>query len=351
MKTLTQLSQRSRPAAAFANLPKWLKTALNSCPPAGEGVHFWIFRIARNLIVHMSEADIFTLLKNKVATCGRRVPEKEILSQIRNARVYAWRPEKPNLFPLGAALPDEVALRPPSPAWPKANHEAIRSIVGGGGGLYDLAERSPIRFGNDEPRTEEIIDVLFPGDPLLCIGTSSDCFATRRREIWRGHLSRLSLIVPNPMLEVWGHTKIENRLSQHTLEKTARRVYLGVEFDFSEFTRDGRSVSGWAPLVREWRDAGVTVADACAALHLHLATLLPLVAVVHSAGKSLHGWYYVFDKTDVELRPFMDYAVSLGADHATWLRSQFIRLPDGLRENGRRQVTYYLDPGKAVKNA
>ena len=39
-----------------------------------------------------------------------------------------------------------------------------------------------------------------------------------------------------------------------------------------------RSVSGWAPLIREWRDAGVTVADACAALHLHLATLLPLVA-------------------------------------------------------------------------
>ena len=112
-----------------------------------------------------------------------------------------------------------------------------------------------------------------------------------------------------------------------------------------------RSVSGWAPLIREWRDAGVTVADACAALHLHLATLLPLVAVVHSAGKSLHGWYYVSDKTDVELRPFMDYAVSLGADHATWLRSQFVRLPDGLRENGRRQVTYYLDPGKAVKNA
>jgi hypothetical protein len=46
----------------------------------------------------------------------------------------------------------------------------------------------------------------------------------------------------------------------------------------------------------------------------------------------------------------MDYAVSLGADHATWLRSQFVRLPDGLRQNGRRQVTYYLDPRKAVKN-
>src|SRR5260370_36998245 len=52
------------------------------------------------------------------------------------------------------------------------------------------------------------------------------------------------------------------------------------------------------------------------------------------------------DKTDVELRPFMDYAVSLGADHATWLRSQFVRLTDGLRQNGKRQITYDLDPGK-----
>jgi hypothetical protein len=112
----------------------------------------------------------------------------------------------------------------------------------------------------------------------------------------------------------------------------------------------GKTPSQWAPLVREWRDSRITLADACAALHLHLAALLPLVAVVHSAGKSLHGWYYVFDKIDVELRPFMDYAVSLGADHATWLRSQFVRLPDGLRQNGRRQVTYYLDPRKAVKN-
>ena len=45
----------------------------------------------------------------------------------------------------------------------------------------------------------------------------------------------------------------------------------------------------------------------------------------------------------------MDYAVSLGADHATWLRSQFVRLPDGLRQNGKRQITYDLDPGKAVE--
>lgn len=152
------------------------------------------------------------------------------------------------------------------------------------------------------------------------------------------------------MRGVFGHTKVENRKSQHTLEQTAARVYLVIEFDFSEFARDGSTPSIWAPLVREWQKSGTTVADACAALHLHLANHLPLVAAVHSGGKSLHGWYYVFRQPEADLRASMDYAVRLGADHATWLRSQFVRMPDGLRENGRRQVTYYLDPEKAVKD-
>jgi hypothetical protein len=313
-------------------------------------VHFWIFRIARNLIIHMSEEEIFALLKSKVAGCGRPVPDREIITQIRNAHARPWYPNHPEAFTHGLDLYLESPLLPVAPAWPRADLEKIRRIVAEGGDLCDLFERSPVRYDGGQSHTEEIIDTLFPGNPLLCVVKSHACFTTRRREIWRGHLTRLPLIVPNPMLRVLGRTKVENRLSEHTLERTARRVYLVVEFDFSEFARDGGTLSEWAPLVREWNEAGRTVADACAALHLHLVSRLPLVAIVHSGGKSLHGWYYAFHKPEAELRAFMDYAVRLGADHATWLRSQFVRLPDGLRENGRRQVTYYLDPEKAVKD-
>jgi hypothetical protein len=235
-------------------------------------------------------------------------------------------------------------------AWPQADFEKIRQIVAAGGGLYDLWERSPIRYGDDQPHTDEIIDTLFPGDPLLCVGKTQMCFATRRRSVWRGQLEGLPFIVPNPMLGVFGRTKITQQLSEHTLEQTAARVYLVVEFDFTEFARDGVTLSGWGPLVREWHDAGTTVADACASLHLHLASRLALVAVVYSGGKSLHGWFHAFRKPESELRAFMDYAVALGGDPASWLRSQFVRLPDGLRENGKRQITYYLDPAKAVKD-
>jgi hypothetical protein len=40
---------------------------------------------------------------------------------------------------------------------------------------------------------------------------------------------------------------------------------------------------------------------------------------------------------------FFRYAVSLGADRATWTRCQFVRMPDGARDNGSRQTVFYLN--------
>jgi hypothetical protein len=45
----------------------------------------------------------------------------------------------------------------------------------------------------------------------------------------------------------------------------------------------------------------------------------------------------------------MNYAVSLGADSATWTRSQFVRMPDGMREGGARQMVYFFNP-EVLKN-
>jgi hypothetical protein len=328
----------------------WLETAINSCPSAGNGVHFWIFRVARQLHAHLSEEQICALLKTKVAGCGRPVPERELLSQIRSARSFAWRPNYPKAFPHALGLPSLAGpLPPPPPAWPKPDLELIRQIVSGGEGLCDLIERSPVRFDDGRSHAEEIIDTLFPGNPLLCVGRSRSLFATRRRENWRGHLHRLPLIVPNPMLSIFGYTKVDKHLSEHTLDGTARRVYLVKEFDFSAFARDGVTPSIWAPLVREWQEAGISIADACAALHLHLSRQLPLIAAVYSGGKSIHGWYYVFRTPEAQLRPVFEYAVKLGADDATWTRSQFVRIPDGRRETGKRQITYFFDPNSAIK--
>jgi hypothetical protein len=79
--------------------------------------------------------------------------------------------------------------------------------------------------------TERIIDALFPGNPLLCVartdGKSAGDFATRRREVWRGRLSRCALMVPSPMARAYGRTQA-GRVSQHALDAVGPRRFLVV---------------------------------------------------------------------------------------------------------------------------
>ena len=205
--------------------------------------------------------------------------------------------------------------RPKTRCEPSADLERIRRIVSDRFLLSDLRQQSPVKFEGDDSHTEEIIDAIWPGNPLLCCGKNAyKDFATRRREVWRGNLSRCAFIVPNPQLKVLGRTK-EGKESQHqhTLESTGRRIYHVIEFDFAEFAPDGSTETNLTPLVREWQTQGITVGDACAALHLHLSVARPLVLVTHSGGKSLHGWYGCFDRTTEQNRQFMEYAVMIGA--------------------------------------
>lgn len=201
--------------------------------------------------------------------------------------------------------------------WPERNPDAIHTICERGPGLADLWEASPVRIDSNIPRTDEIVDTLFPGNPLLCCGWSRHRFETRPRSNWH-KLDELELIVPSPMTEREGITK-EGKLSQHALANTGRRRFLIIEMDAGEM-------------------------DQQAAILLHLAEMAPLALVVHSGGKSLHGWFYCDGIPEESVRRFMEYAVFLGADDATWTPSQFVRMPDGRRVNARRQAVYFFNP-------
>src|SRR5205085_10765501 len=72
-----------------------------------------------------------------------------------------------------------------------------------------------------------------------------------------------------------------------------------------------------------------------AAILWHLASFAPLALVVFSGSKSCHGWFFCADEPEDKLARFFDYAHSLGADSATWRRSQFVRMPDGRRSDGK----------------
>jgi hypothetical protein len=203
--------------------------------------------------------------------------------------------------------------------WPEVDEPLRASVIDDvDGGLVDLWELSPVRIEDNEQHTEAIIDRLFPGNPLLCAGRNRYRFDTKPREDWRGGLAERQLIVPSPMSAIRGITKTGQR-SKHTLENTGPRRFLVCEFDTGTI-------------------------DDHAALLIHLAGYAPLVLAVHSGGKSLHGWFYVHGQPAPKVERFFRYAVSLGADRATWTRSQFVRIPDGVRDTGQRQAVYFFNP-------
>jgi hypothetical protein len=335
---LTAEAMAKTTAASLAQALKQLATP----PVAGQGVHNWLFATACSLHeAGIGRAEKMTLLRDASHNVGRKVPDREISGAI----IYAEKKARPTT---GFSDSSQIIFAPPEPAWPEPDYRRVYLMAKDGPGLYDLWEQSPVRFDDEETHVEEVIDALFPGNPLLCVGKSNYQFATRRREIWRGHLENYPLIVPNPMLCVSGLTA-EGKQSEHTKAATARRVYLVTEFDISRYARDGATLTKWAHIIDAWELLGITVADACATIILLLAFSQPLVCVVHSGGKSLHAWFRVFNEPEPKLKAFMRSAVVLGADHATWTASQFVRVPGGRRENGTRQVTYYLDPTKAIK--
>ncbi|WP_264516523.1 hypothetical protein [Luteolibacter rhizosphaerae] len=128
----------------------------------------------------------------------------------------------------------------------------------------------------------------------------------------------MSLIVPSSMSALTGKRKKDGKVSAHTLENTGPRHYLVTEFD-------------QGPKGEQ------------AALIWHLKQFAPLTAVICSGGKSLHAWWNCHGVDEAKVRIFMRYAVILGADPATWTRSQFVRLPQGWRADRKalQEVVYF----------
>ena len=197
-------------------------------------------------------------------------------------------------------------------------------------GLAELLERSdPRPMDSPDNEMESIIATLFPGNPWVCCGNPYRYCGekklnseTRRLEDWLGDLDNKSLIVPSPMRKKYGLTQ-DGKKSERTLTNVGQRRFLVVEFDRHSI-------------------------DDQSAFHLHLSVLFPLVCVVHSGGKSLHGWYLVAGQPESKVRNFFEYAVRLGADPKTWNRVQFVRMPGGMRRDGRDkpdkpQTIYYLN--------
>lgn len=311
-----------------AKLPKRLRELLDSCPTKGNGVHGWLFMAALQLHRYFSEDEIVELLKEKLS-CQR--PESEVVGTVVNAGKYA-RGE------MGS---------PSQKPWPAVDYALVHEIVLKSRiRLKDLSAISPVDLSKEGPRTGEILNALFPGNPLLCIGHSVNTCWTKPRQFWGGRESDFQFIVPNPMCKETG-VKSDGKVSQRCLDNTGPRAFIVIEFDITD---DGP----WTRFVSDWGDRGITTIDANVALIIELASnglpRLPLGLMLHSGGKSVHAWFPCAGLTDEQVRPFMARAVRLGADKATWTRCQLVRMPDGMRNNGNRQRVHYFAPSVIAAN-
>jgi hypothetical protein len=306
----------------ITKLPKQILEVLNNCPREGNGVHSWLFKTALQLHRYFSEDKIFELLMENLS-CQR--PEREICEAIANAGRYGR----------GEMSVGRQTL------WPAVDYTtAHKIVVNCPVRLKDLSAISPVDLSTEGPRTEEILDVLFPDNPLLCLGRSPSACWTRHREFWRGRESGFQFIVPNPMLKERG-VKTDGKESQRCLDNTGPRKFVVIEFDITE--------NGvWTPYVRDWGARGMSTSDANVALILELATKglprMPLALAMHSGGKSIHAWLPCVGLKEEQVRPFMARAVRLGADKATWTRCQLVRMPNGIRDNGNLQQVHYFAP-------
>jgi hypothetical protein len=281
--------------------------------PVDNGIHSQIMSLARKCeqAGFTLESALCALEKwRNTYTFRRPVLAKEIFDAISTA----YRTSSRGLF---AKVHMNV---PRPPTWPAPNPEKRARLIDTGFHLVTLWENSPYQHSSSgAPLTELILEHLFPSNSLVCMGRNTREFDTRPLSEWRNP-ERLQFVVPSPMSARTGRKKDGSGESAHTLANTGPRRFLVVDYD----DRAGLDVHAGA----SW----------------YLGTLLPLVLVVWTGGKGLHSWHGVKRKSDEELRSFFSLACEFGGDPRLWLRSQFARVPDGIRDNGETQTVIYFNP-------
>jgi len=289
--------------AVLDKLTPTLRALLDNHPEPGQR-NVWLFRVAACCRGKCTEATfrrfLYTLRDRwKV---GRPLTDAEIERAI--SRGFN-----------GTKVPPSQAQRLHrilTPKWPEPNVAKRLFYADATEPLFD-----PTRALDISP--EAVLDQLFPGGGLLCLGHDKSNGATWDREHWRGHEADCQFIVPNRMNAATGCNG-SGQESYRCLDNTGPREHLVIESDIG------------------------TNKDEQARLISYLATKAPLVLVVDSGGKSLHGWFDCRGVPHHRVARFMQYAVWLGADRHLWSPAQWVRMPGGTRSGGARQHVLFFRP-------
>lgn len=272
-----------------------------------------------------SSAEIHYLVRETAVRRGR--PHHQADQEVRSSLINAHR----WLSGMDVNVPGSRSLIPRAT---KTNWKAVNQIVRNGASMESLKEWSR----EVPPDMSSILQGIYPPEALLCCGIEMHSARTQSLESWLGEgLADQRLIVPNPMTKPMGVNQ-QGRPSPRCLDNTGPRKFLVVEFDFAL----GKNAE-CDETIMTLEKIGRTTADMNAALHARLQEYLPLGMVVHSGGKSLHGWYPCTEITEEEQGKFLRYALTLGADPMLFTPCQLARMPWGIRDNGNIQEVIYFN--------
>lgn len=183
----------------------------------------------------------------------------------------------------------------------------------------------------------EVLQGLFRPGELVCAGASSDRPKVRAVEAWLEEAEQLQFVVVNPMRASFGKNK-QGEISVRCQSNVRFRRHVVAEFDDLDQTKAMQ-----------------------AQLLTALSRLAPLVLVVDSGGKSLHGWFRVEELGARDQVRFFAACCALGADRTRWDICGWLRMPGGLRPGGQksevggqmagvRQKILFWDKGYGIKD-
>ncbi len=332
LATQPQSQAETRTASLAYRKQRYIDTVIENSPPPtqGDGVHSWLWKLSLSIAwAFDSESDVVAKVLEAGSGVGRDLTREATLAA-RNA----FRTSQP---PTGFEADfDEDRVTADSSSyksWPERDWSAMKN-------LFNEKPFPLKKFVDVEhPPTQnprEILETLFPHDPLLCLATRADDFITKRLSEFPDDLKNFSLLVPNEMSAVQGKVAHSDRLSYRTNDNVAeKRKFIVIECDFSQDDID--------------RAGGISRETMCSTVIAELARIgsplgVKLIALISSGGKSLHAFFSVSRLTDEQVRTYYERAVTLGADRAVFTKSQLCRLPGGTRDDGNAQTVYYFNP-------
>ena len=304
------------------NYPRFLQDLLNHCPPAGAGVHPWLFKVARYLHRYHTPDEIQTILEVRVAGCGRYLESHEIPDAVRNSRAHAWQPSGKTASQRRA----EWIAAPTLNRVPPFNPEKAEQV----------AAQIPIEITSDWLKEHSPCSVC-----CSTAGFLRSVFAPTEKALLFCHYQNQGRLFPDEVnLEkftaihfpcgAWFLCNPVDGLSHFNprLNRKSRRSEESLtSFRYAVLECDREPRSQWLKILAWLR--------------------LPIVAITHSAGRSDHALIRVDSESKAawntfkleQLRPL----VELGADDGALSAVRLTRLP-GCFRGDRRQELLYLNP-------